>query len=353
MLNQRQWAILEAIIREYILTAEPVGSRTLTRRYDFGVSAATIRNEMSDLEELGFLEQPYTSAGRIPSDVGYRTFVDTILKSNHLPGISKEVQNTYFSKKIQIHDLIKETTRMLSQLTHCISLGVAPDAQNTIFQHLQLISLAERKVIAVLVTDTGIVHNQMFSIPVTLDRKELSQISDFLNERLQGVALNKIDSVLMKKLELELVNRYDVISDVVKALYVDFFKEVNQKLQDVFLDGTTYMMDQPEFTSDINKLKTVMNALEQRELLHQILNQNNSISKNDNDSDILITIGQENSQKEIQNCSIISTTYSVRGRPIGRIGIIGPTRMEYGKIITTVQYVANLLSEVLSKDDED
>ncbi len=347
MLNSRQWTILEAIIREYILTAEPVGSRTLTRRYDFGVSAATVRNEMSDLEELGFLEQPYTSAGRVPSDLGYRTFVDTILKYNNLSGISKEANNHFFSKRIQIHDLIKETTKMLSQLTHCISLGVAPNFQNTIFQHLQLIPLAERKVIAILVTDTGMVHNQIFSIPVTLERKELSQISDFLNDKLRGRALHEIDTVLMQKLEVELVNRYDILSDVVKALYDGFFKEVNQKLQETFLDGTTYMMDKPEFTSDINKLKLVMNALEQRELLYDILKQN------DNDSKILITIGQENSQKEIQDCSIISAIYTVNRRPVGRIGILGPTRMEYGKIIPTVQYVANLLSEVLSKEDED
>ncbi|AZR73176.1 heat-inducible transcription repressor HrcA [Anoxybacter fermentans] len=345
MLDGRKWAILEAVIREYILTAEPIGSRTLTRRYNFGVSPATIRNEMADLEAMGYLEQPHASAGRIPSDKGYRIFVDALMKSNDLPSISEEVDQIFFTKKRQIHDLIQETTRMLSQLTHYISLGLVPNFEQTIFQHLQLIPLTSRKVVAVLVTDSGMVHNQIFSIPVTMSRKELGQISDFLNDRLQGMTLEEIDSVLMKKLERELVNRYDILSDVIKILYEELLEDVKKKLQQIFLDGTSYMIDQPEF-ADLKKLKTMMNMLEKRELLYNILNQS------DNDETIQITIGQENPHKEMQDCSIISATYSVNGRPIGRIGILGPTRMEYGKVIAVVQYVANTLSKILSEKDE-
>lgn len=345
MIDDRKWQILEAIIREYILTAEPVGSRTLTRRYDLGISAATIRNEMADLEDLGFLEQPHTSAGRIPSDRGYRTFVDSMLKAKDLPTVSEEVQGLFIVKKRQIQDLIQETTRLLSDTTHYVSVGVAPDVQHTVFQHIQLIPLNDRKVVAVLVTDTGMVHNQIFNMPITMDRKELGQISEFLNDRLQGIILQEISFEMMKHLESELVSRYDIMTDVFKTLYVELLGEANRKLQQIFLDGTSYMMDQPEFT-DINKLKTVMNLIEQRELLGHALKHPGS------DDSIFVSIGQENPIKEMKNCSIVSATYSVNGKPIGRIGVLGPTRMEYGKVISLLQFVTGVLSRTLS-DEED
>lgn len=344
-MNERKWAILEAIIREYILTAEPVGSRTLNRRYDFGISAATIRNEMADLEELGYLEQPHTSAGRIPSDKGYRSFVDSLINANDLPSISQEVQQTFRIKKQQIHELVQETTKLLSQFTHYVSVGLAPDVQQTVFQHLQLIPLTERKVVAVLVTDSGLVQNKIFNVPAAMGRKELSQISEFLNDRLQGVSFQKINHHVMKQIEAELVSRYDIMTDVVKTLYSDLLSDINRQIQQLYLEGTSFMIDQPEF-ADINKFKTVMNLLEQRELLSTALNEN------PNDNLIHISIGQENAHKEMQSCSLISATYSFKGKPLGKIGIIGPTRMEYGKVISTVQYVANILSKVLSEQDD-
>lgn len=347
MLDNRKWMILEAIIREYILTAEPVGSRTLTRRYDFGVSAATIRNEMSDLEDLGYLEQPHTSAGRVPSDRGYRAFVNAILKSHDdlcdFSKIAGEVNQFLTNQKTQIHDLLQETTKMLSRITHYPSLSMFPDIQQTIFQHLQLIPLSSRQVIAVLITDSGIVHNQVFTTQVNLDRQELALISEFLNDRLQSMAIQEIDDRFMHSLEVELINRYETLSEIFKLLYTDLLGDLNPKLQQIFLDGTSYMMDQPEF-ADLNKLKTVMNLLEQRDLLYNILSQKSQ--------DIQIMIGQENPHKEMQNCSIVLATYFIKEKPIGRIGILGPTRMEYDKVISMVQFVANVLSKILSEQDE-
>lgn len=346
-MDERKWQILEAIIREYIMTAEPVGSRTLTRRYDLGVSAATIRNEMADLEELGFLEQPHTSSGRIPSDKGYRTFVDTILRARDLPTISQEVQQSFSIKKRQIQDLIQETTKILSHTTHYISVGMAPDVKQTVFQHLQLIPLGEKNIVAVVVTDTGLVQHDIMTLPVSMDRKELGQISEFLNDRLQGLTLREIDNSLMKNIELELVNRYDTLSSVIEMLYVELLGDVNRKLQQIFLDGASYMMDQPEF-ADINKLKTVMNLVEQRELLSKMLKH----SHNDASGDIKVSIGQENPVEDLKNCSLVSATYLVNGKPMGQIGVLGPTRMEYGKVISLLQYVTSLLSKTLSKDEE-
>ena len=347
MIDERKWQILEAIIREYIMTAEPVGSRTLTRRYDLGVSAATIRNEMADLEDLGYLEQPHTSSGRIPSDKGYRSFVDSILKERDFPTISEEVQQTFSIKKRQIQDLIQETTKMLSHTTHYISVGMVPDVEKTVFQHLQLVPLGDKSIVAVVVTDTGLVQHEVLSLPVSMDRKELGQISEFLNDRLQGMTLQEIDHSLMKGIELELVNRYDVLSDVIQMLYAELLGDVNRKLQQLFLDGTSYMMEQPEF-ADINKLKSVMNLMEQREILALMLKQNFEETK----SGIHVSIGQENTLESLKNCSLVSATYSVNGRPMGRIGILGPTRMEYGKVISLLQYVTNLLTKTLSKDEE-
>lgn len=338
MLDGRKWAILEAIVKEHILKAEPIGSRSLTRHYDFGVSSATVRNEMADLEAMGFLEQPHTSAGRVPSDKGYRVFVDYLMQSDELPNISKDLNKIFIHKQKQIHELIKETTQLLSQATHYISMGVAPDFQQTVFQHIQLIPLAGKRVVAVLVTDSGMVHNQMFTVPKPMNRAELAQISNFLNDRLQGMTLEEISPIIMKELEQQLVNQ-NILTDVVGLIYEEILGDIDKNLQQIFLDGTSHIIDQPEF-ADLDKLKSMMSTLEQQDILYNILNQSNK--------DFQITIGGENSQEEMKDCSIVAATYYINGRSIGKIGILGPTRMEYGKVIAMVQHVTKILSKLLS-----
>lgn len=342
-MTERKKEILKAIVNEYIMTAEPVGSRTLARRYDFGVSPATIRNEMADLEEANYLEQPHRSAGRIPTDKGYRFYVDDLME---LKKVSKKIvgsiKQDIISKQVGIQDLIQQTSQMLSDLTNYTALVLSPQLEESIFQHLQLVSIAERKVLMVLVTDTGLIKNKIVDIPESISTHDLEMISRFLNERLSGLALNKIDKEVLEMINRELVNR---ISVPLSNLYF-----INEEISSynipengkIYLGGTAHILEQPEF-NDINKIKSVLKLLEQKQLLYDIMGDFN------NKAGVEIMIGSENSFKEIRDCSFVVATYNLGGRPVGKIGVIGPTRMEYSNVIGTVKFMADTLSEFLAK----
>ncbi|PRX28352.1 heat-inducible transcription repressor HrcA [Orenia metallireducens] len=342
-MTERKKEILKAIVNEYIMTAEPVGSRTLARRYDFGVSPATIRNEMADLEEANYLEQPHRSAGRIPTDKGYRFYVDDLME---LKKISQKmigsIKENIISKQVGIQEIIQQTSQMLSDLTNYTALVLSPQLEESIFRHLQLISIAERKVLMVLVTDTGLIKNKIIDVPESISTGDLEMISRFLNERLSGLALNKIDKEAIGIINRELVNR---ISVPLRNLYF-----INEEISSynipengkIYLGGTAHILEQPEF-NDINKIKSVLKLLEQKQLLYNIMGDFNK------KTGVEIMIGSENSFQEIRDCSFVVATYNLGGRPVGKIGVIGPTRMEYSNVIGTVKFMADILSEFLAK----
>lgn len=341
-MTERKRMILKAIVNEYILTAEPVGSRTLARRYDFGVSPATIRNEMADLEEANYLEQPHRSAGRIPTDKGYRFYVDSLME---MKAVSKKIKDLinkkYILKEHGIQELVQQTSQMLSEFTNYTSLVLTPQMQESIFQYLQLIPMTSKQVLMVLVTDTGLIKNKIIKMPKSILREDLEIISRFLNERLYGIAINNIDKDFLFELSKELLNR---ISVPLKNLnFIN--QEINRKNKDgygkIYLGGTAHILEQPEF-SDIQKIKNVLRLLEQQQLLYDIMDNTNEKAEVD------IIIGGENYLEEIKDCSFVIASYHLNGRPIGKIGVIGPTRMEYSSVVSAVKYMADFLSDFLT-----
>ena len=340
-LDGRKLFILQAIIEDYINTAEPVGSRTVSKKYLTNVSSATIRNEMADLEDMGYIEQPYTSAGRIPSDKGYRLYVDYLMGQN----IVSEVANEYIRKEFmdtlgEIDRLIKHASKLLSNMTRYTSIAIAPQLSRTCLKQIQFIKIDISSILAVLVTDAGIVKNSVIRVDEDMDVETLNKISRIFNENLSGISLEEL-------MEMDLANIDDFYEGLngYKDIFIQIFPELFQVLKysnksEVYHDGASNLLDLPEY-NNVERAKEFLSILEENDLLFQILS--------DATNDLSVTIGGENKVEQLKNCSLITTTYSINGRTIGSIGVLGPTRMEYSKVISIVDSLTYNLNSILSK----
>jgi heat-inducible transcriptional repressor len=338
VLSARQVQILHAIINNYIQSAEPVGSRTISKREDIGYSSATVRNEMADLEDLGFLEQPHTSAGRIPSQKGYRFYVDHLLQPMELKGDDiTHVRKLFADKYYAIEQIAQQTAAILSGLTNYTSIVLGHEIMDTTLKHVQLIPLSTNTAVAIIVTNTGKVENKMVTIPEEVPVSEIERLVNFLNSKLIGLPLVEVKSRIHEEISTELQILMENYQAALQLLEGTFSTELEEK---VIMKGTTNIMMQPEFR-DIDKVKEILDFLEKDE---QVLKHFSSSKQG-----IQIKIGTENMEDVINNCSIISATYHLDGKPVGTIGILGPTRMEYGKVISVLDFTAKNLSFLLGR----
>ncbi|WP_199624729.1 heat-inducible transcriptional repressor HrcA [Paenibacillus alkalitolerans] len=338
MLSERQKLILTAIIDDYIRSAEPVGSRSISKRGDVGFSPATIRNEMSDLEELGYLEQPHTSAGRIPSHKGYRYYVDNLLCPGTVSHQEKELMKAFFESRIlELEQAVQQAASILSSLTNYTAILLGPETYQTTLQSLQLIPLNDHSAVAIIVTNTGHVENRRFTIPEGVQISEIEKFVNLLNAKLKGVPLYRLRSKMHSELNAEL-SRY-------VAGYEELLAVVDTVLQSdegdrLYLGGATNMLAQPEF-KDVDKVKTLFELLEESRTLVQVFS--------GAPAGIQVKIGGENSLEAINNCSVITASYSLDGQPVGTIGILGPTRMDYKKVIALLDVFTKDMTSSLSR----
>jgi heat-inducible transcriptional repressor len=338
-LDGRKKQILKVVTDDYILSAEPVGSRTIARRYDLGLSPATIRNEMADLEEGGYLEQPHTSAGRVPSEKGYRYYVDVLMSMRQLN--EAEVELIYRQLEKHHHEievLIHQTSKILTQMTKYPSMVLGPQIQTAIFRHIQLIKLSENTILVLVVTDTGYVENKIIELENEITDIELDRISGLLNQRLRGMNLKDIKSSIIKEIRSEMVFQDEFFNEAIKALIRSI---ANYSQERVFIDGATKILEQPEF-SDVIKFKPLLKVLEEEENLYKLLTNNLHRGAK-------VKIGSENQNYGIQDCSVVTAGYEIAGRTVGVIGVLGPTRMEYAKVLPIVEYTAEILSDLLTQ----
>ncbi|NLK07192.1 MAG: heat-inducible transcription repressor HrcA [Firmicutes bacterium] len=337
-LSERKKQILRAITHDYINSAEPVGSRTIARRYSLGVSPATIRNEMADLEEDGYLEQPYTSAGRIPSDKGYRFYVDALMDPHKLNEAEiRQVQSTLRGEHSQMGELVHESARLLAFLSQYTALVVAPNLSHGAIRRLQLIPLDEWNVLLVLVIDPGFVQSHIVETTRSLQVEEVARINDFFNRRLFGVMAADISSTLLGEMREEV--RDEALMAEALVLLGRGLGSLNK--EQVFLDGTIHLFNQPEF-KDIDKVKVLLNILDNEKVVWDLLNDTLG------NSGIRITIGSENPHEGFQHCSLVTASYELDGHVLGKVGVLGPTRMNYERVVTIVEYIAANLSELLT-----
>ncbi|MFZ4451970.1 heat-inducible transcriptional repressor HrcA [Salibacterium aidingense] len=337
MLTDRQLFILQAIVDDYIHSAEPVGSRSLSKQDGISYSPATLRNEMADLEDMGYLEKPHSSSGRIPSEQGYRHYVDHLLLPHTLS--RKEIQNmrSLFAKKMmEAEQVVKQSATILSDLTSYASIVLGPEVFESKLKQVQIIPLNENAAVAILVTDTGHVENHTVSLPELLNSSDLEKIANILNDRLEGVPLYQLQKKIMTEVSGLLKQHVNSYQDALAFAEETLQKSKQEK---VFYGGKTNLLSQPEF-KDVDKIRMIFELLEEDHTMHELL-------KPDQNG-LMIRIGQENANEAFEDCSIISATYSFNGNPVGTIGIVGPTRMEYPRVIGLIEHLSKDLSIALT-----
>ncbi|MGL4344078.1 MAG: heat-inducible transcriptional repressor HrcA [Cellulosilyticaceae bacterium] len=336
-MNERKIKILEAIIHDYIQTGDPVGSRTISKKYDLGISSATIRNEMSDLEDLGFIVQPHTSSGRIPSDRGYRLYVDSLMKKQDIAPDMEDIIVGMLKQKInKVDELLEETARLVSMMTNYATIASSPSITETKIKHLQLVPVDEYSVACVIVTDTNIVRHQVIPTSKPLDNHLCLVLSNILNDILKQSSLREITCDTTQILEEKMFEYKDIAVDVVGAIIKTLQEE---DLNNIFTRGMTNILDFQEF-NDVEKAKQILELLEEKPHLMKLLDQSPSSSVN-------ITIGEENALEPMKQCSVITTNFRIGGYSLGSIGIIGPTRMNYGQVVSILEHIAYYITNML------
>jgi len=340
-MDERKRKILRAIVMDYIATAEPIGSRTIARKFDLGVSPATIRNEMSDLEDLGFIEQPYTSSGRIPSDAGYRYFVDCLMDPQELCEEDKETIERESTKRIhEIQEVISHTSKLLSELTNLTSLVLGPQKGKSTFGKMHFLPYQPGQVIMVIVKENGVVENHILDIGDNLSAEELQHVAGVFNQKMRGYSLSQVKRSLLHEIYSELSRQRNLIDNTMDKLRAILDDNEEEEEERIHLGGTLNMLNQPEFR-DLDKVKTLFKMFEENEPLKKLLHPYQE--------GLNVTIGGENILKEFRDCSVISATYKVNGLTIGAVGVLGPTRMDYAKVIAIVDFMTRSLAEVLTR----
>lgn len=334
MVDKRKEAILRAITDDYIETAEPVGSRTIARKYSLGVSPATIRNEMADLEESGYLQQPHTSAGRIPSDKGYRFYVDVLIPD---PRVSEEdkvfVRQKMQTPQVTIEEIIRRAVRVLGVMTHYAAVAVTPSILDSVVRAVRFVPIDDGHVLVVVVTDPDLVQNRIAEVD-RVAPELLMSAGQRISARLRGKALRDVTGEVCRELANEVPDPN--LHLVLMEMLVQGLANTSEK---VMVDGSINLIDHPEF-QEITRAKALLSALEERERLFEVISRSTRGTG--------VSIGEENPYEGVRDCSVVSATYGGGGRTVGAVGVIGPTRMEYTRAIAMVQFVADMLSELLS-----
>jgi len=336
-LSERKRRILHAIITDYIHTAEPVGSRTISRRYQMNLSAATIRNEMADLEELGYLTQPHTSAGRIPSQRGYRFYVDCLMDAVELAPEEDDYLARVFlqlEKMREIDQIVQYTVKVLAQMTNYISMVLGPQLRRSVFKQVRIIPLDGEQALVVLITDSGHVRNKAIELPKALNNEELARVVTYLNEQLADLTIEELTFKRLQRLRTGLYARIDLVDQLLLLL-----EEVSQESSErVFLGGTANILKQPEFR-DVEKFGHLLTLFEQDEALGVLLEPLHR--------GLSVRIGTENPLQEVSECSLVTATYTLCDRPLGTFGILGPTRMDYGKVVVIMQRIMEKINTLV------
>jgi len=336
-LNDRKSKILQAVIDEYINTAEPVGSRVISKKNELGLSSATIRNEMADLEEMGYLIQPHTSAGRIPSDSGYRFYVNSLMNRYQNSVEKMEKLQFDFEKRVtQLEMLIKKMRMALSAVTDYTTVMTTPDLKQTVIKKIELMNLSPGTVLIILVTMEGVVKNK--TINASINENDMAMLGSVINDELCGL---KTDEITHEKIS-DIQNKVrSSINPKTLIEILGFIYETIEMLDEteVFVDNAKSILQYPEY-NDLDKARKMFGFLEDPKNLRPLMNKPDGNGVN-------ITIGSENNIEELNDCSLVTVNYSVGGRAVGKIGIVGPKRMDYAKVIQSLENVSSQIDKLL------
>ncbi|GAA0718837.1 heat-inducible transcriptional repressor HrcA [Clostridium malenominatum] len=336
-MDERKIRILQAIINDYIDTAEPVGSRTIAKKYDLGVSSATIRNEMADLEEMGYLEQLHSSSGRKPSDKGYRLYVDKLMRVQSLSQLEVNAIKAHMisSAIYEMDRIIKEATTILAELTGLTSIVKSPSVKKSSIRAIQLINIDGTSILSVIITDSGIIKNNIIRLKKAVNVETLVKLSNVLNARLINLTVEEINLEVINNLKNDLKGYDDIFNAIIPALYEGLN---NIDASEIYMEGTTNIFNFPEF-NDIQKAKSFLSLVDNKDKIKILIN---------NSDNIAIKIGEENFLEDAKDCTVISAVYKLGSRPLGTIGVIGPTRMPYSKVISILGGIVKEINKAIN-----
>ena len=335
-LSERKLKILQAIISDYVRSAEPVGSRTLSKKYDLGISPATIRNEMADLEEMGYLTHPHTSAGRVPSDKAYRLYVNALMEKKELSGEEKLVIAQRLQGSVnEFEKTIEHAAAVLSEITNLTSFAKTPAQNNDTLKFINLLPVDEHTVVLMIVAESGKISNQALRMKVPYTEESLQLLAKTMTYNYKGKTISEALTLnIIEDVETDIT----AMSGLAANVMPNFMKTLEDMLNvNLYMEGLTNIFDIPEY-NDLGKARSFLNMLSQKEDFTRKL-----LEREDG---IIVTIGEENADDIMQDCSLITATYHVDGKMVGKIGVIGPTRMQYGEVTSIIEYLTDNLNNV-------
>ncbi len=333
-LNERKLRILQAIISDFIHSAEPVGSRTLSKKYDMGISPATIRNEMSDLEEMGFLTHPHTSAGRVPSDKAYRLYVNNFMKKYELPEEERKfIEEKLTSDVIELDKTIQHAAHIISELTNLTAFAITPKTDEDKIKYINILPVDESTVILMIAAESGKISNNAIKLKVGYTEEALQILAKNMTYCYRGKTLSeaiKLDIIQSFQTDIEAMSR------LAENIMPNFMHTLESMLNvNLYMDGVANIFSIPEY-SDMDRARSFLEMITQKDSLREVLvNRENGM---------IITIGGENDDDMMRDCSLITATYHIDGKLVGKIGVIGPTRMKYDEVTSVIDFVTKNLS---------
>ncbi len=344
-LNDREKSILRSVVQQFIITASPVGSRHITKKYEMGISPATVRNIMADLEESGYVNHPHTSAGRVPTDKGYRYYVDSLMELKKLKSSDKGLINKSLKAEItETDEIFKITSKLLSTITNQLACVTYPDIESGIFEKLQIISLTSTRLMVVISIKSGLVKTITLEIKSTIKSNQLESVQRILNERLAGLRFTEIRKTFKDRFK-----DVDAKQKPVIRLFIDsvdkIFKD-DRKTDKLILTGARNVIKQPEFENPEN-FEGIIELMEDKDIIIHIMEKSTEADQDN----VFISIGRENEDIKMRDYSFISKEYKL-GETVGMLGIVGPKRMEYSKVVAIVDYIAKMLSEFLKNPNK-
>lgn len=338
MLNERKKKILQAIVEEYVETAEPVSSGNLLRKHTLNCSSATVRNDMAELELAGLLDKPHTSAGRVPSAQGYRFYVDELLKEDNISLEEIEyIKSKLESRVIELEEFTKIVTNTLAEVTHYTSLAIGPDNGEQIISEIKFVLLANRILMAIILTENGLIKETIIKFDEDITENQIQSVNHIFNRKLKGMTLNEISKPMEEYIISEMKNEIKFIKPIIEQI-----NKAIIECKSVYLEGAINVLDMPEF-NEVNKAKSFLDIVDKKEFVENLAQE--GIAK-----DINVYIGSENNDEKLKDYSIITFKHTINGKDLGTIGIIGPTRMDYSKVISIMKYISKELNNNNKED---
>ncbi|CAN5119015.1 heat-inducible transcriptional repressor HrcA [soil metagenome] len=354
--DTRGQVILSAIINEHLITGEPIGSKIIAEKFAnaSGLSSATIRNVMSELEDFGLLEQPHTSAGRVPTDRGYRFFVDNLLgvlslSNEDLRMINEELGISELNSPDAPDKLMEKTSQLLSALSNNVGIVVSPSLAKDRLQHIEFVNLSDKRILVILVSAPNIIHNKIIRLKETFSNEELERTARYLNAEFSGKSLAEIRTAILKLMHEE-TSLFDKLLQTAMIICSQSIESEQDNLGDIYVDGTSNILAKRDF-ADMERLRRLIRTIEEKSRLVQILTE--CISRDASlQGNVQVVIGSENAASSLQNCTLITAPYRTgNGEAMGTLSVLGPTRIEYARMISIVSYVAKILEKLVMQEN--